>query len=84
METLKYNLFLLHSFLHLTEQQPDISCHKMKSPVLGVGYIQLSYLPKVCHGGPKKTKTVAKSIIDYSPQTEGQILLLKTAPTQII
>lgn len=70
----------LYSFPHLWEQQPDNSCHKMKSPVLGVGYIQLSYWPKVFHGGTQKAGTVAKTIIGYSPQIEGQILLLKTTP----
>lgn len=59
------------------------SCHKMKFPVRGVGYIQMSFWPNGSHGNLQTTQAVAKTML-YSPQTEGKCTLMKTTPTQLI
>ena len=49
----------------------DNSCHQMKLPVLGIGYIPLSCWPKGSHGNSQTTQAVAKTV-SCSPQTDGK------------
>ena len=65
-----------------TELQLDISCHPMKLPVLGIGYIQLSCWPKGSHGNSQTTQAVVRTI-GCSSQTDGKAPVLKITPTQL-
>jgi hypothetical protein len=65
-----------------TELQLDISCHQMKLPVLGIGYIPLSCWPKGSHGNSQTTQAVVRTI-GCSSQTDGKAPVLKITPTQL-
>lgn len=84
METLKYNLSLPALFPSSDRSTTGYLLSQNEVSSFGSGLHPIELFTKGVPWGAQKTETVAKSIIDYSTQTEGQILLLKTTPTQII
>lgn len=60
-----------------TKLQLEIFCNQVKLPVPGMGFIWLSFWPKRVCGNPQITQATAEAI-DYSPQTDGKVLLVKT------
>ena len=59
--------------------QLAISCHQMKLPVPGLGYIQLNFWWKGSHGNPQ-AQAVAKRL-NCSPPTDSKVRMLKTPCT---
>lgn len=60
-----------------TMPELNILCLQLKSPLPGLGYIQLS------HGNPQPSQVLAQTVACF-PQTGGKALLLKTALTYLI